>query len=322
MSKTCFLHVGLHKTASSSFQETCAQNSRFLASLGFDYPLFKCEAANKNKIANHSIPIFSLFNENPKKYHVNAKWGIQEKIKEVNSSYGKQLDTYLKNSNNLVISGEDISVLSRNSMLKLINKIHQYNFKIKACAIVRSPYSALCSALQQRIKEGEFIKLISLDDSSPGSFNTQPFKKASHLKKMRDIFGNRINFYDFDVACSHIYGPAAFLLQELLNQDPSDFEYRRTNESLSNFFIRIQNEFNKTNPAFVDGRSNPQFQKIPGKIDKSFRYTGKFLLTQSEHKLIEDFIAQEAYELQAITGINFMNNAFKFSKPIFDLAST
>ena len=317
MSKTCFLHVGLHKTASSSFQETCAQNSRLLASLGFDYPLFKCEAANKNKIANHSIPLFSLFTEKPKKYHVNAKWGIQESIKEVNSSYEKQLEIHLQNSNNLVISGEDISVLSRNSILKLINKLHQYNFKIKACAIVRSPYSALCSALQQRIKEGEFIELISLDDTSPSSFNPQPFKTASHLRKMRDIFGNRISFYDFDDACSHIYGPAAFLVQEFLNQDPCDFEYRRTNESRSNFFIRIQNEFNKTNPAFVNGRSNPQFQRIPAKIDKSFRYTGKFLLTKVEHKLIEDFIAEEAHELQAITGINFKSNAFKFSKPIF-----
>ena len=316
MPKNCFLHVGLHKTASSSFQETCAQNSSLLASLGFDYPLFKCDAANKNNIANHSIPIFSLFNENPKKYHVNAKWGVRKKIKQVNRSYEKQLESYLKSSDNLIISGEDISVISRNSLRKLIDKIHQYNYTIQACAIVRSPYSTLCSALQQRIKEGEFIELISLDNRIPNSFNPQPFKKSSHLKKLREIFGNSISFYDFDDACSHIYGPAAFLIQEFLNQDPSDFQYHKTNESLSNFFTRIQNEFNKTNPAFVRGRRNQQFQKIPIKIDKSFRYTGKFLLTKAEHTLIEEFITAETHELQDITGMDFNSNKFKFSNPI------
>ena len=316
MSKTCFLHVGLHKTASSSFQETCAQNSRLLESLGFDYPLFKCEAANKNKIANHSIPLFSLFSEHPKKYHVNAKWGVCKTIKHVNYSYANQLENYLESSDNLVVSGEDISVLSRNSLRKLINKIYQHNYNIKACAIVRSPYSALCSALQQRIKEGEFIELISLDNSTPNSFNPQPFRKASHLKKLKEIFDDNITFFNFDDACSHIYGPAAFLIQEFLNQDPTDFEYSRTNESLSNFFIRTQNELNKTNPAFIKGKNNPLFQKIPFKINKRFSFTGKFLLTEAEHELIKKFIAKETKELEEITCIDFKNDAFKFSNPI------
>ena len=125
MTKTCFLHVGLHKTASSSFQVTCAKNIACLRNNGITYPLFNCDHAGIQNIQNHSIPIFSLFTEQPHEYRINKQSNILNNIKAVNSSYESQLGKLLESSNKLIISGEDISVLSKNSLSRFIQIILQ-----------------------------------------------------------------------------------------------------------------------------------------------------------------------------------------------------
>ena len=111
MPKTCYIHFGLHKTASTSFQESCANNTKILEDNGIYYPIFLCRQANKLKITNHSIPIFSMCVHNPSEYHVNKRWGISDKIEAVNSSYKRQLEAHLGSAKNLLFSGEDISML-------------------------------------------------------------------------------------------------------------------------------------------------------------------------------------------------------------------
>ena len=77
--KTCFLHLGLHKTASSSFQQTCESNRELLAQQGLDYPLFSCihSKPNRLKINNHSVPLRSIYDSNPQDYHINKRWRIE-----------------------------------------------------------------------------------------------------------------------------------------------------------------------------------------------------------------------------------------------------
>ena len=269
MSKICYLHVGLHKTASTSFQSTCGNNIDLLQDAGITYPWFSCAAANKSRICNHSIPIFSLFTENPGNYHINKRWGILSDIKEVNSAYEFQLDGFLGTSKNMLISGEDISLLSAQSLSELIDKIHRYDYDIKATALIRSPYSAFCSLMQERIKGGRYCELISLNNSVPNSFGTASSSKSKIVKKLKSVFGKRICFHSFENACTHLHGPVGFLLKEFLSQDSSTFEYKKANESLSNLSVRMQNEFNAIEPAFAGNKVNARFQKFPPKAMSS-----------------------------------------------------
>ena len=84
--KTCYLHLGLHKTASSSFQQTCAANIARLQQERLHYPIFSCPSAKPSrlKISNHSVPLRSLYEQNPAEYHINKRW----KIKDIDSSTG------------------------------------------------------------------------------------------------------------------------------------------------------------------------------------------------------------------------------------------
>ena len=158
MNKICHLHLGLHKTASSSFQETCRRNRGLLSSFGVTYPIFNCLVAKKNKssIFNHSVPIYSLFCENPRNYHMNIRWNVIDQIEEVNNSYWQQLEGFLETSNNIILSGEDISLLEKDALEKLVEKIKSYDYKVHIFALVRNPYNFFCSAVQQKIKSGIF----------------------------------------------------------------------------------------------------------------------------------------------------------------------
>ena len=87
-----FLHVGLHKTASSSIQDTLfsKKNSKFLEENDYLYP--------KHWPANHSIPLYSNFCDHPEKYHINIKKGYgMEETKKANEAYlqsiEKEIDT-------------------------------------------------------------------------------------------------------------------------------------------------------------------------------------------------------------------------------------
>ena len=57
--KKLFLHMGLHKTATTSFQATCSKNAEELSKQNYLYPVF-INKENRKEIYNHSIPIFSV----------------------------------------------------------------------------------------------------------------------------------------------------------------------------------------------------------------------------------------------------------------------
>ena len=73
MIKNIFLHIGIHKTASTTIQNTLYLERSKLIETGVLYPAFK---ARNIDISNHSIPFYSLFNKHPEKYHFNVSHGF------------------------------------------------------------------------------------------------------------------------------------------------------------------------------------------------------------------------------------------------------
>ena len=89
---------------------------------------------------------------------------VLNQINEVNKSYLEQFERFLEESDNIILSGEDISILKKDPLNKLVEKIQSYGYKIHVFALVRSPYSFCCSAIQQKIKTGKYLSKISLND--------------------------------------------------------------------------------------------------------------------------------------------------------------
>ena len=152
MIKTIFLHIGVHKTASTTIQNTFYQERAKLSEAGILYPVFK---AGNMAISNHSIPFYSLFAKNPEKYHVNKSFGFtsNEAIKSLHQGYQRQLHEQMASfgGDTLIISGEDISSLETDELASLKSYLHeitQSDVTFRVVILCRHPVSWFRSALQ------------------------------------------------------------------------------------------------------------------------------------------------------------------------------
>ena len=228
--KKIYLHIGLHKTASTSLQETCAANHSKLAAQNIHYPIFSCPCTPHRSISNHSIPLFSLFTTAPRSYPVNIHWGIKD-VEVANDAYRKQLEMAFENEQDLLISGEDISSLNAKELSNLLNFLGATGRQIVPFACVRSPYAFHCSQVQQQVKDGVAMNYAGL------------CPQRHRIKHLKEVFGVALQFLPFAEACRHPQGPAGYLLA-FCGVNPASMEFKRIGEGLSNDIVRLQNLLN------------------------------------------------------------------------------
>lgn len=144
-SRKCYLHVGMHKTGSSSIQKSLNNHD------------FKGDTKYLNiGFENHSIPFYSLFSNFPEHYHIHQRSNrsFYECIK-LNLEYLTKIEEELVHSTeNIIISGEDISVLSVEKLRLLEKYLKLFFSDIEVIIYVRPPYSYMVSDFQERIKGG------------------------------------------------------------------------------------------------------------------------------------------------------------------------
>ena len=107
MGKTIYLHVGIHKTATSSLQATLIGNVDKLKDAGYFYSSTWPE--------NHSLTFSNLFSDNKLKHKSNKKTGITiPKVLDLNkqrlNSLSKEILSFEGDS--YIFSAEGISLLS------------------------------------------------------------------------------------------------------------------------------------------------------------------------------------------------------------------
>ena len=312
--KTCYLHVGFPKTSSTSFQRTCANNIEKLDKQGITYPCFKFDG---KEWYNHSLILRTLFSEEPEKIHKNIILGYDINMSDMISKCEDQFKNLSKKSQNILLSGEGVSIMDKNSLSNLKRKLESYGYNLKVAAFVRHPYGHLCSNIQEKIKAGWYINLISLNNTVPSTFNTKWYSKVNNIRDLKSIFGADIKFYSFDEACLTPYGPVGFLFGKFLNQEPSNYQYKKRNESIFNLTARFFNELNKNNPVLKNGKKNPNYIKPDLQVNGSFKYSGKFLLTKEEFSVVKEYVEKEAKNTNKLIGTNFTSSNIKFSEPIY-----
>lgn len=163
-----FLHIGLHKCASSYIQSLFSSNSEKLQSLGIRYPSLLdlhgsyYQESISIKIGgdagNHSMPLFVAFCEDPEHYH-----GIKLNSLEYGSYKLKVLDKlgkYISESQRLglhsFLSGEELTHPSfgKRSPRSMISFLKEYDPEIHIISIIRNPLPLLSSIIQQKVKGG------------------------------------------------------------------------------------------------------------------------------------------------------------------------
>ncbi len=116
--------MGLPKTGTTSFQESCKANSQRLEEQGYLYLYIA-------KPENASMEVF-----------------FKEFVEKVFQS--------LSSDKNIILSAEALSNLNVHALEKIKNLFLAHNFEIIALLGIRSPYALLCSAKAQGIRAGQY----------------------------------------------------------------------------------------------------------------------------------------------------------------------
>ena len=305
--KTCYLHVGLHKTASSSFQQTCAASIKQLSQEHLHYPIFSCPTAKpaRLKINNHSVPLRSLYDYNPSEYHINRRWKIKD-IEQTNRLYQMQWNRLLHSDSSIILSGEGISLLPARALERLIAAIDSKGFAIQAIALVRSPLDYAHSIAQQLIRGGQYLDVVGFGDlRHPMTMTRLAIPDGCReIAKLLSVFGETIRFTPFYQACQHPMGPVAYLLEEFCGcKSTRSYSFKQTQESKSNLWVRYQNQLNARWPRFDRKKSlNPDYIQLPD----HYMSSGKFRLTRSEISLLQSQIDASNANMIDLLGEQFV----------------
>lgn len=271
MTRKLYLHLGLHKTATSSFQTSCARNQGRLSKQGYAYPLFSCGLQEIQPFENHSIPIYSLFCSQPENYQVNIRLRITDnKLQEAHKKYTAKLENALNNPQDVILSGEDIPSLKIHELIRFLEYLGKSGREIIPIVVVRQPYTYHCSQLQQQIKDGKPMVY----------WNHCPQKER--IEELTHIFKNRLVFVNFEESCKHPKGPAAYLM-EAIGINTQGFEFTGKNRGRCNENIRMQNTLNVRQASILDGKPNPRHIKVAPFPGQKFRLTTQELESLSPH---------------------------------------
>jgi len=304
------LHVGMHKTATSSIQNTLYSNRDFFETKNFYYP--------KNWGENHSIEIYSIFCDNPLSYHINIRKGFDKlSIEEHNKNIKKSIVDEVQSIDNkkVIFSGEDISSLTSKNLKEfkkfIINELKINNIKI--IISTRESLSYHTSVIQELIKNGNNVK-----NYIPQEINKLYTNKIS---KFIEVFGKEnILIYKFEDTFESKYGPVGYFLNliGMKENDLTQIKVSKSNEGISDKAIDLINFINIKVPLF----SNNKITKGRENSDTSlltFIKGNKFRLKKEEEKEILKIMQDDILWLKNTCKIDYISEITTSSKPlVFD----
>ena len=230
------LHIGMHKTGTTTIQRTLKKFDNGTARYAQLYDF------------NHSIPMYTLYSEARYEYHIHSNLGrsredIDAIVKDTRESLNREFSL---GRDRLIISGEDIALIDPMGVDSMASYLEQNVDRIRVLAYVRDPFGFASSALQQRIRGG----LMTVD--------VPPTEYRKRFEKFIDRFGQEaVEFIDF----SKLSLSGTSVLQDFCERVEIDhlcFNEAHANTSTTLNAIRLILKFNR---AGLRSKGNPQLVK-------------------------------------------------------------
>lgn len=241
--KNIYIHIGLHKTATSSIQHTLWQNKELLKDHGVFFP--------SNWKRNHGIVMQTMFSSPEfltKKteyiYYVKANLNSMRKIASFASENKKNIKKEILNTNcnTVVFSGESISMMNKTDLIpmKLFLKTMMPLAKITVVIFVREKSAFASSYYQQDIKAG-LNAVIRLHEKLYQE-TIEKFSRVFSKENMKVV--------SFEKSLKHPHGPVGEFLNiiGLPENEIDKVSIKRANLGISDKAIELVAYINKQLP--------------------------------------------------------------------------
>lgn len=226
----CILHIGFHKTGSSSIQKSFAgydDDHTFYARLGGP---------------NHSVAVRTAFGKGLDHYHVWRKRGLTSQQKQQKRNEFLEVlrhELTRTDRERIIISAEGASNMKADDVLRFTSFLKEYCDEIKVVAYLRDPVSFAMSALQQQLQGG----LTDVPDV------VNPGYKPGLTRYSKAVGKENLILRKFDRGCL-LNGDVVDDFGSLFDLDLSKVKRQRVNDSISVNAMKILYRFNREMPLF------------------------------------------------------------------------
>ncbi|MGI9287512.1 MAG: hypothetical protein ACR2P1_19165 [Pseudomonadales bacterium] len=235
------VHAGLHKTGTTSIQDSCYRHRDLLLEHGIAYPVFTFRERN---FFNHSDPLAAVFCRSLGMGGFPRRLNIEGNAEEAISVFSGQLQQVLEEpaGETLLLSAELVCDFSKKDMLALRRYLEKHAGKVQVIAFVRSPTSSLESILQQRSVSGRPADPASLVGLVTARYH-----------RLLAAFSDVLKIFNYHDAVDKPVGLVGHLLMHLglPEEVVSRLEFDRANQRFSVEAYRIMEAINRAYPAGV-----------------------------------------------------------------------
>lgn len=255
---TIFLHIGMHKTATTSIQSSLD---------GFSDGVTRYARMGRQ---NHSVAMISAFGTEPQRHHFFSNRGLgADDVTAMRTAARNGLARELASpERNLILSGEAMVDLPRGDLESMRLYLEEKAAHLRVMAYVREPVGFAASAFQQQLK------------GRRAAYDVPLPKYRNRFARFLQAFGrNRVEFFPFDVA--------GFRNQCIITDfcdrvgiDADQVPRKRRNESLSPTVVALLLDWNRDQ---VKGQGSPARLAARRALVEALRkaFPGKFAFDPS-----------------------------------------
>lgn len=249
--KRLVLHVGMEKTGTSTIQDSLGEQSQKLKGHGIVVPNWRP--------FNHSYDFTTLFMDDPKRSFL-YKQSSPISDKGWSNLLGKNKKRWVRlfsafKSGTCIVSAENLSVLSKREIERVLEFVNPHFDQVIAIAYVRNPQDSIRSRWEQRVKQiqeprsGEEILVATKNAFSFRFIDRWVGALGSNNLRVR-------NFNHAITACDsllHDFFHALDLPEHLADS----MESQSSNTSLGREGAALMLAYNSKYPMYLDGKYNP-----------------------------------------------------------------
>jgi len=301
MSRQVVLFAGLHKTGSTSIQNTCARNQRVLRNAGFLYPVLSHRG---QKFTNHTSTLRYMFRRDPQRrgYLRQYSEGSEaEAIAHRNNLREAMSSQLLNRSANILIAAEGVSLFTTVELNETKSWFNDRGCDIRIICYVRRLSGWISSMVSQRVTH-ERLSIAA----AVGEFLETSGIVRDRIENIRSVFPDA-KFYSYEVALQHRFGPVGFFFDAIGIGQPEEISFVKANEGRSDFAIRLLSSINEAlGPRIIDGHPNRRYadnhisalQTIPGpkfslQLDEVSQLMPKL---RTENEWLKETLGEEFYD--------------------------